>query len=723
MKLTLRFVLLVGALVAAVGVSAYAGLAALTRLDAALTRVVSTDVERLLAITHSRRLFRSMVVQERDYILARAAPERAAMDGKFAKLAKDLSEQLDAYEKLMPAEDAHVIADIRAARIRWIALNQRVREAAARDQDEAQRVAAEHARDPVSWETAINGLVRLSDTRLDQQVAETHQVYLTARTNLFRVSAAASLLAAVFGGLIFARIRRTLTEVVRLNANLEEQVVARTQALAQRERSLRLVLDSTGDGLFEAGRDGRLVGGSSAAAIRWFGESVADAKLADYLYRDDPDHAAEFALGFDQLADDILPWELCRDQMPRRLERNQLVLALDYRRVVEDDQFTKILIIVRDVTEAVFSERAEKAAREQHALITKLLQDKDGFAQFVKDCEGLLSAVSSTVDLALVQRHLHTLRGNCAIVGLRSVAEFCHGMEDRLSASGGPVEANDIADLVALWRLRLQSIEAFLTGVGGDRLEVDRSDHAQLIESLVRRQDYGEIIAMVEVWSWPRTEDRLIRYRAQAESLAERLDRSIEVTTEHNELRVPRDYLQKFWPTLIHVIRNAVDHGAEPQAVRQVQGKRPAMSLRFVTAQTLESFYIEVRDDGPGIDREALLRNVRLRQIDVSVDIPLLDLVCMQGLSSRATVSETSGRGVGLAAVREACAAEHGKIELRSKLGEGTMLRFVFPRPAVAPGALAANIERRWSVRAPGMTTGPAPANLKAVATAQIKSA
>jgi HPt (histidine-containing phosphotransfer) domain-containing protein/PAS domain-containing protein len=723
MKLTLRFVLLVAALVAAVGVSAYSGLEALTRLDGALTRVVDIDVNRLLAITHVRRLFRSMVVQERDYILAHTTAERAPMDSKFEKLAKELAEQLGAYEKLMPTEDAKTIAGIRAARERWLELNQRVRAAAAHDQDQAQTLAAEHAKDPVSWEAAINGLVKISDTRLDQQVTETHRVYLAARKNLFWVSAAASLLAAVFGGLIFARIRRTMAEVVELNTNLEAQVAARTQSLAQRERALRLVLDSTGDGLFEVELDGRLSGGSSAAAVRWFGEAVAGKKLSDFMFRDDQDRAAEFAMSFDQLAEDILPWELCRDQMPRRIELGQTVLALDFRRVLEDEQFKKILVVARDVTEAVMSERAEKAARDQHNLITKLLQDKGGFAQFVKDCEALLSALSVATDFAVVLRHLHTLKGNTAIFGLISVAEFCHAMEDRLSASGGPVDASDIADLAALWRLRMQSIESFLTDIDQNRLDVDVTDHTRLMDSLMRRQDYGEIIAMVEVWGWSRTAERLTRYRAHAEDLAERLERSVNVTIEDHDLRVPRDYLEGFWASLIHVIRNAVDHGAEPSEVREAQGKSAAMNLQFITTQHQKTFCVEVRDDGAGIDREALLRCARLKQIQVDADMSLLDLVFMDGISTRAAVTETSGRGVGLAAVRESCARARGTIELVTEPTKGTTLRFLFPAPEIKVGALAANIERRWSLRAPDTMSVPAPANVNATAEAQRKSA
>lgn len=85
----------------------------------------------------------------------------------------------------------------------------------------------------------------------------------------------------------------------------------------------------------------------------------------------------------------------------------------------------------------------------------------------------------------------------------------------------------------------MQSIEAFLTDIrgGSSSFEVDVSDHTRLMEGLMRRQDYEEIIAMVEVWGWARTAERLTRYRAHAEHLAGRLSRAVEVTIDHSDLR------------------------------------------------------------------------------------------------------------------------------------------------------------------------------------------
>ena len=106
MKLIGRFVLLIAALLASVAITATFGLRALGRLDGALNGVVKGDVERLLAITHTRRLFRSLVVIERDYLLSSSPTERDALERKLKSTDRDLVQQMDRYERLMPASEA-----------------------------------------------------------------------------------------------------------------------------------------------------------------------------------------------------------------------------------------------------------------------------------------------------------------------------------------------------------------------------------------------------------------------------------------------------------------------------------------------------------------------------------------------------------------------------------------------------------------------------------------
>lgn len=697
MKLTLRFLLLVLSLLAAVGACVVAGSGALTRLDVALERVVNQDMERLLSITHARRVFRSMVVLERDYILAKSDKDRAEMRNKMSSLGSELLTHLAKYEKSMPAADRAAVRDIRAARERWLALHERVRAAAEKNQDEAFALAKQHAKDPVSWESSIGGLVKLSEKRLGAQVENTHATYLRARTTLVGVSLGAVALALGFGGFIFLGIRRNMREVVELNTNLEALVAARTLALADRERSLRLVLDSTGDALLGIDKQAQLTGEASAAAERWFGKPTPGASVGSYLFANDADAALGFELAFSQLSEDVLPFEVAVDQLPKRITRGAYTLGLEYKPVSQNGSTDSFLMIARDITAGVERENMEKSSREQQQMISKLLSDRRGFEQFVKDCEELIADLAGQTDLTLAKRSLHTLKGNSAIFGLESVAERCHRIEDRVVAESEPPSAQEVSELATLWRSRMQSIQEFLSNVGNGALEVAPEDHQQLIDSLLKRRDYDEILNSVEAWSWSRTAERLAHLRAQVDYVARRLQKDVSVHIEHNDIRIPPGYLDRVWSNLVHAVRNAVDHGIEAPELREQKGKSPNGNITLTTRLDDTQLFIQISDDGAGLDTNSLRRAAIRQGVEVE-GIPAEKLIFMDGLSSREEASELSGRGVGMAALRQACEEQGGSIAVSFVPNAGTSVTLAFPRPIVKLGALAEKLERRWSV-------------------------
>lgn len=699
MKLSLRFVLLVAALLLAVTASAAAGSRALEQLDGALEGVVKGDMERLLAITHTRRLFRSMVVLERDYLLASSTEERRAIEQKLDVAAKEQLEQIDKYGLLMPSADAAALRDIRAARMRWLELNGRVRRATESGRS-AVTLAAQHATDPVSWESVIGRLVKENERRLAQQVKGTHATHERAQRTLLGVSVLSALLAAGLGSVIFLGIRRNVRELSALNQDLEGLVKVRTQALAERERALRLVLDSTGDGIVGVRADGMLAGDSSAAAARWFGEARAGTSTAAYLFPLDEDDQLRFELGLEQLLSNVFPWEAAAEQLPRRIEQSGLHLEFSYREVDVSGSDVRLLVLVRDVTARVLSERGEQEAREQQTLVAKLLSDKHGFAAFVTEAERLIQTLDTERDGLVLRRNLHTLKGNVAIYGLASVARACHDIEDKLAESGGLPDAEDVAAVSALFRRKLVSIEAFLSSIDESVVEVKSDEHAALVESLLARKDYQDILHMVETWTWSRTSEHLTRLRSQVEHAARRLNKAVRVETEHNDLRLPAGYLQSFWPTLVHVLRNAVDHGIEPEELRLARGKPAEGCIKLRTWQTETQLCIEISDDGGGIDVEA----VRAKAIALGLEVPSNDeyvakLILTDGFSTRDDVTELSGRGVGLSATADACQAEGGHIELENRPGEGVRFVFRFRRPVVKRGgAVIAESGQRWSL-------------------------
>lgn len=698
MKLTSRFLMLVSALLLAVGASTFSGWRALTSLDSALSQIVEVDVQRLLSITHARRAFRSMNVLERDYILSRSPEERKAMAQRMADLASELSLHLDAYAERMPLADASRVAALRGARERWLERDGRVLKAAEQGEDAALELSKAHRLDPVSWETEIGRLIRASEARLEAQLHDTQTTAGSARTASVLVSGLALLLAAGLGGIVLLGIRKNLAELVGLNARLEERVKERTQALSEREEALRLVLDSTGDGLLTVGLDGTLEGETSAASVAWFGPPWTGTKLWNYLLPEGGVSELHMQFAFEQLADDFLPWVTSVDQMPRRIVRDGRTLELDYKPILDHGRLAQVLVVARDASARLRSEELEQASREQQRLVGKLIEDRAAFVQFVQESEAMLDMLQSHVDAAQLRRDLHTLKGNTAVYGMQSFAERCHALEERMESTGTLPSATELAQLTQFWRNRMSGIEDFLSGTKRGVLEIAPEEHVRMIEDLLERRAYLEILDMVRMWTWQRTAPRLVHLRSYAEHVARRMGKRVNVSVESNDLRVPDDYLLPFWPTLSHVVRNAVDHGVETPAERERAGKSGVAEIRIATRIEGNDFLISVADDGPGIDRARLLERARGLGLDVDEQTPLGELVFADGVSSRRPANELSGRGIGLSATRQACAVAGGLVELESEPGRGARFTFRFRRAVLKPSPLAAVLEQRWSL-------------------------
>jgi chemotaxis protein histidine kinase CheA len=151
------------------------------------------------------------------------------------------------------------------------------------------------------------------------------------------------------------------------------------------------------------------------------------------------------------------------------------------------------------------------------------------------------------------------------------------------------------------------------------------------------------------------------------------------------EVRLDPRRWAPLWAELVHVVRNAVDHGFETQEERRALAKGPQPRLRLAATLGDGQLTVEIEDDGRGIDWPALERAARERGVAVGGD--RLDLVLAPGVSSRAQVSTTSGRGVGMAAVAARVRAFEGTLSVTSDPGRGTCWKFSFPLAAETPVA------------------------------------
>jgi two-component system chemotaxis sensor kinase CheA len=194
-----------------------------------------------------------------------------------------------------------------------------------------------------------------------------------------------------------------------------------------------------------------------------------------------------------------------------------------------------------------------------------------------------------------------------------------------------------------------------------------------------------------------RASTRLQRLADQARDLANRLGKGpleVELSVDR-ELRLPDEAWSPFWSNFIHLIRNAIDHGIESASERHQRGKPEQSKLRLAASLDSEQLCIEIQDDGRGIPWEQIREQARERGLSHQTRADLIEALFSDGVRTAECISDTSGRGVGMAAVRDATRALGGNIEIDSSEGVGTTIRFEFPVAAAR------------SVRYPGSSIRP----------------
>jgi two-component system chemotaxis sensor kinase CheA len=464
---------------------------------------------------------------------------------------------------------------------------------------------------------------------------------------------------------------------------LERIVQERTRQVDDKNREMRVLLDNVDQGFSTIDRGGRLAAEYSAAMDRWFGAPAADATWFDYLATFAPHVASSSRVCWQAVVDDMMPLEVTLAQMPSTFSVGATSYRIEYRPIGDAREF---LVIVTDVSH----EHAEDKRAEVTELLERVLADRAGVEDFIEDAGAQLDALRSghVRDLHIVRRTIHTLKGNAALFGLASVANACHRVEDHVDATGTLPSADVFDELTARWQVIVGELRSLL-GDRGARLELDGDQLARL-EAAVRGRDLGEVAHLLARFQLEPSRTRLRHLADQAKGIAERLGKAeLVVHVEDNGARLDRAIWSPFWQAFVHAVRNAVDHGIE-SADERVRGGKPAGgSIWLRTFERDDGVVIELEDDGAGIDWAAIRARARVLDLPCSTASELEVALFADGFSTADAVSEISGRGVGLGALRAATTQLGGVIEIHSRRGAGTTFRMRFPRPRPSAVAIA----------------------------------
>ena len=166
---------------------------------------------------------------------------------------------------------------------------------------------------------------------------------------------------------------------------------------------------------------------------------------------------------------------------------------------------------------------------------------------------------------------------------------------------------------------------------------------------------------------------------------AAEVGKSVTLHIEGSDVELDREMIEMMRDPLVHIVRNAIDHGIEAPAERRILGKRENGRLAISARQSGNQIIIEITDDGRGIDTERLIRKIAAQGARSEAELRLLsdkaklDLVFEAGVSTKDEVTAISGRGVGMDVVRANVEQIGGRIELFSTLGKGLCIAIHVP--------------------------------------------
>jgi chemotaxis protein histidine kinase CheA len=354
-------------------------------------------------------------------------------------------------------------------------------------------------------------------------------------------------------------------------------------------------------------------------------------------------------------------------------------------------------------------------------------------------------------------REAHTLKGEARITGRSDVAELAHELEEWLASEASEAAESAVAErLVRLEELAGGALLAEERGAGsggrapdlehtllrvelaqvaeltracselravqresGDlarelselasaAVAIDREAVAGRLRSLAARareltfeqdqrtrtlEDDLRQIRMLPL-------DRLFAHlRHAAERAAEELGKPVEVFTAGEAIAVDRQVLDAVSEPLLHLVRNAVDHGIEPGDVRAAAGKPTAGRIGLAAEQVGRAIHLTVEEDGRGLDLERVRNALVARGLASAEEArsatrnELLGRIFEPGFTTRREVSELSGRGFGLDIVRRRTESIGGSVSVTSEPGQGTCFVLTVPVSMVADPVVAVEVD------------------------------
>jgi two-component system chemotaxis sensor kinase CheA len=514
---------------------------------------------------------------------------------------------------------------------------------------------------------------------------------------------------------VILALQKAQAELEEYSKNLEKMVEERTQEISRMNRLMKALLDSLSEGFFVFNKEGLCLEVYSKACETIVEVNPSGKMIWDVLKLSDK-KVDGFKKWMTTLFSEMLPFEdlapLGPVEYPHSKGRN---ISLEYFPLRnERHEIDGVVAVASDITSLVEARKQAEVEKQHAKLIIHLIRSKNEIGRFIresqvmlKDLRDLMSAPQSTWDLEAIFRCLHTLKGGAGLFSVHKMAESCHHAETRLAEykeSPEQIKADLLKSQCQAVELQFKHFLDETKDILGNSilsqerlLEIPISQLNTLFDKVQSIPQAKEAVenALGHLLYEP-AKHFFDPYKEVCFRVAEKENKFIRNIDFKNDMIpvVPEIYGPLF-ASFVHAFRNAVDHGIELPNVRHSLGKAEGgeILVKF-ERQDLPSptLRISVSDDGGGIDPQKIRTKLASKGVDTSKesDKEVIQHIFDSQFSTKQVITETSGRGVGMDAIKFEAMQLGGRVWVESEVGKGSTLFVEVPYMIKLPAKKAA---------------------------------
>ena len=467
-----------------------------------------------------------------------------------------------------------------------------------------------------------------------------------------------------------------------INVNLEKLVQERTS-------KIKYMLDVTGQGFFLFGADFVVKENYSRKCEEIFNKKPVGLFLPELLFSTKRKQE-EFIDGFSLLFTDISKADVVFKLMDREIIINNRTIEIEYRMI---DRI-QVLGIMTDITLQLLLKEKEEKLRN---MVFQILSHQKFFSSFLKEAEEVFQTFSrlekvENKDYETLQRMIHTFKGSASFFAFEATHTAANDFENYISGKIACNETIDIPSQASSLKKAYKDESGIVLNLFGeqwlnriDQVSIPYHHYLQLEESIAKK--YGsdnEIFGSVQQFRRISLHALLAPYPPMSQRLAKSLGKEVKpLEIRGDDIQILPEIYDDLLCTFAHLVRNMIDHGIETPLERKKKNK-PDQGEVFIDIKVHhDGMEISFIDDGRGIsvqDIEAIGRRKGILSDDkIYNSDEVLGLLFLRDFSTAENLTEISGRGLGLWAVKTEIDRLKGRLSIETAIDKGTSISMFVP--------------------------------------------